>query len=232
MPFVFPNNNEVLEVPTLINEKKRGNKKKKPKKSKTFEAGNQKMTSKEEEKPSKERFECSHCGYRTQQKISLKRHLLSKHSETRHRCHCGKTYKWEVDLRRHQEAAHSDQTFPCSECQYQGTSRRNLSVHLRQNHSTPRPKLDCPICGDNLRTKASLQLHISLTHLKEGQVSCEECGQDLSSKSVLTRHMKEKHRGDQPGVVCPLCQKSFSRKSSMARHLKISHVSDQVQNED
>ena len=165
-------------------------------------------------------FQCGECEYKTKQKISLTRHILSLHSGQVQECECGKQYRWQVDLRRHREAAHSGKMFACRQCEYQGKSSRSLRAHEKARHSETRPDLTCPTCGAEFSSKGGLEVHIN-KHLGLRE-TCLECGNSFSSQSVLLRHMKQTHLEGNL-VTCPSCQKTFTRTDSLTRHVKTAH---------
>ena len=79
--------------------------------------------------------------------------------------------------------------------------------------------LSCNICHKSFTQFRYLQQHEKL-HLKT-TFECSICGQILKTKSNLNVHIKYMHKESSAYFQCHLCQSKFKRKYSLFKHLKI-----------
>ena len=93
------------------------------------------------------------------------------------------------------------------------SATRHRFVNSRQAHI-------CPYCRTLLRTKYSLQMHISVKHFNNRPFKCEECDKTFACNADLTKHIKTHQR--QPVQKCDECGKEF-RTGYMRRHKKLAH---------
>ena len=79
----------------------------------------------------------------------------------------------------------------------------------------------CPYCLDVLKTRYSLQKHISVKHFRHKPFSCTECNKTFSNNCDLKRHRSNSH-AQQKMVKCEICLKEY-RSGYLARHRQFAH---------
>ena len=89
--------------------------------------------------------------------------------------------------------------------------------------TTVERKLECGICGKQLKTAKSLKSHIE-RHWKS-RYHCTVCDKSFAGNASLKSHVTAVHEGQK--VSCPIeaCGRTFLSKNSLAAHVKI-HNSD------
>ena len=97
---------------------------------------------------------------------------------------------------------------------FRNNRNRYKFVDSRQAHV-------CPYCLNVLRTRYSLQKHISVKHLRHKPFSCTECNKTFSNNCDLKRHRSNSH-AQQKMVKCEICNKEF-RSGYLARHRQFAH---------
>ena len=103
---------------------------------------------------------CEHCGYQTNNKSSLTRHL---------RLHTG------------------EKPYVCEHCGYSASQKVHLMTHLRV-HTGEKPYA-CEHCAYRTSDKSSLTTHVWV-HTGEQPYACEHCEYRTGTKSHLVRHMR------------------------------------------
>ncbi|MPC50851.1 zinc finger protein 628-like [Portunus trituberculatus] len=107
---------------------------------------------------------CSFCGYVTDRKNNLKRHIQTMHeaSSVELEC-CGKRFFNKADMRAHTRALHRD-GYMCPVCRHvfcrKALLKRHLSVH------TGIKEFICCLCGYDTSHKSNLERHMR-THAKD-----------------------------------------------------------------
>ncbi|KAK4045588.1 zinc finger protein 225 isoform X2 [Daphnia magna] len=77
--------------------------------------------------------------------------------------------------------------------------------------------LKCEICGQVLKTRTGLRMHLLVHQGSKGKVfTCDVCGKGFSQASQLKTHMRI-HTGEKP-YKCDACDKSFSHASTLSEH--------------
>jgi len=81
----------------------------------------------------------------------------------------------------------------------------------------------CPYCRKVLKSRHSLNMHISVVHLAAKKFSCDDCEKQFATKADLMKHQKATH--DVAGkelVKCSICNESF-KSSYLKRHKYYKH---------
>jgi len=91
---------------------------------------------------------------------------------------------------------------------------RHRFVDSRQAHI-------CPYCRLILKTRYTLQKHISVRHFKNKPFPCSVCHKYFSTNADLRKHMKNTHE-QQEMVPCGVCGKEF-RSGYIRRHKQSAH---------
>ncbi|XP_033209818.1 zinc finger protein 718-like [Belonocnema kinseyi] len=86
------------------------------------------------------KFICDFCGFKTNLKSSLSRHIIASHlmtSKTRHHCNeCSKSYVWLSALNQHKRLVHSEfkPNFFCHYCEHKTNQKSSLLRHIALRH--------------------------------------------------------------------------------------------------
>ncbi|XP_033209851.1 zinc finger protein 676-like isoform X1 [Belonocnema kinseyi] len=88
----------------------------------------------------KPQFTCDICGYKSNRKATLKKHITTLHSQTsksRYKCDkCSRSYTWLSALNRHNQLDHAavKRQFICAHCGHQTNQKINLLKHIASRH--------------------------------------------------------------------------------------------------
>ncbi|XP_033208148.1 zinc finger protein 595-like [Belonocnema kinseyi] len=149
----------------------------------------------------KPKFICDYCGYKTNLKSSLLRHIASRHSQTlKTRYHCDKcpqSYTWLISLNQHK--------------------------HLK--HSPVKPQFFCDICGYKSNRKGNLVKHMTSKHFQTSSTRyyCDKCSRSYNWLGDLTRHKRSEHAAVKTRFICDHCGHKTNLKSSLAKHITSRH---------
>lgn len=115
---------------------------------------------------------CQFCGMRFTQKISVQKHIMSKHIvEPQFKCKmCGKAFK----------------------------AKYSLTLHEQLHTTLP---VACEVCGKAFGHKSALKKHMAYMHAKlqscaERSLKCHVCFKSFSSKSNVMRHERTHIKAD------------------------------------
>ena len=125
-----------------------------------------------------------------------------------------------TSFRYRQKSQIEEKEFNCNDCDYQGSTQRDLEKHIYIKH-TMTNKINCRICGEEFTEKRNLMHHRKKKHI-ETVAPCRKKieGQcDYSDEMCWWSHV-EKTGQDH---ACYICGKTFIDKNSMMKHRKIEH---------
>ena len=108
-----------------------------------------------------ELFKCWYCGYTTNERDDLKRHIILIHKDKK--------------------------LFSCSLCQYK-TNRKNALTNHMLVHTGKKP-FKCEKCDFAASQKGNLKRHIILKHSDVKSFKCQHCNYAASIKQHLLQHM-------------------------------------------
>ena len=115
--------------------------------------------------------ECDVCGDKLCSNQSLNHHKISFHDDMQdaneYNCNiCEKTFKHKHTLFTHKRT-HNTSRSRCDEC---GRDVKSISlvIHKRM-HISKSFSFECSICGEILKTKATLKMHVITLHKRTGQ---------------------------------------------------------------
>ena len=103
--------------------------------------------------------------------------------------------------------------FSCDKCENKYLHKSQLSVH----QETHNPWRKCDNCGEVLKSKQKLDVHIQRCTNKP-KFECKICGKKFVRHNLLKRHLVV-HSGIKP-FSCKPCNRSFSDKDYLRSHLK------------
>jgi len=90
-----------------------------------------------EENPKKQAFSCKKCDYSSENHVSLRKHILSKHEEVRYQCDkCEKNYSDSSALLRHRKTVHEGVIHKCDVCAKQFSESGAVTRHKKNIHSS------------------------------------------------------------------------------------------------
>ena len=192
-------------------------------------------------------IKCKDCGQKFPQKVNLKRHRKSCHSEDMIvKCDkCSFKLPSETELYIHTIKKHGqgDGKFPCPKCPKVYGFAKTLRNHMHYMHlglgipcrvcgevcskyglknheATHRTTKDfkCDLCSAAFKRKAELQIH-RRRHTKPYSVYCEVCGQGCFSGRELVEHRRI-HTGEKP-FACSICDYRCAHKPNLKIHMKV-----------
>ena len=107
---------------------------------------------------------CDLCDFSTTIPRSLRRHIESKHENTRrHRCdQCGYAALKASGLKVHIESVHEGIRYPCDQCAYSATTAGSLKNHVQARHEAL--NFLCDKCDFVAGKQTSLKFHIESKH--------------------------------------------------------------------
>ncbi|XP_033231819.1 zinc finger protein 530-like [Belonocnema kinseyi] len=153
----------------------------------------------------KPEFICDFCGYNSNTKCNLAKHMTSRHSQTlkyMHKCNkCACVYDCLENLSRHKLLVHAavKPQFICDFCGFKFTSKYHLIDHITSLHSSlisdsPRSRYKCDKCFRSYRHARNLSQHNRLEHAEvKPQFTCDFCEYKTNRKNSLVKHMKCRH---------------------------------------
>ncbi|XP_044272663.1 zinc finger protein 521-like [Tribolium madens] len=133
-------------------------------------------------------YRCGICDKDFKLNSVLQKHIKHVHLKdyNYYQCHmCGKQFCYRNSLKAHL-ITHNAKTIKCDLCPKKFATRVVLKKHLRNVHSDA-PPLTCHYCGKSIKFKNSLEKHIQVYHLRQGDI-CDICEKPLSNNKVLMKH--------------------------------------------
>ncbi|XP_033231833.1 zinc finger protein 765-like [Belonocnema kinseyi] len=149
----------------------------------------------------KPQFFCDVCGYKSNQKSNLSKHITFLHTQspkTSYKCDkCTRSYKSSDSLNRHKRLEHSavKTRFICDCCNYQSNLKCSLSKHITSRHpQTSETRYKCDKCSRSYRSLNSLNQHKRLEHAAViTRFTCDYCKHQTNLKSSLCKHITARH---------------------------------------
>ncbi|CAG5116304.1 unnamed protein product [Candidula unifasciata] len=105
----------------------------------------------------------------------------------------------------------------CVTCAAPFTDPVSLREHRRKDHPLDK-SYQCSYCTSTFMKHSHLVVHTRI-HTGTRPFICEECGNRFPKSSDLKRHQRV-HSGEKP-YRCALCNQSFTQKCSLEKHAKI-----------
>ncbi|XP_044260597.1 zinc finger protein 142-like [Tribolium madens] len=159
---------------------------------------------------------CSQCVFKTKSKSSLLRHTSVIHENTDalqwFSCDlCNYKTQQEMNLKRHKNYNHSSPEHTvwhnCPKCEYKTKHRGDLKLHLRRRHTEF--KYECTLCPFKANKGCTLKYHMINKHTPPEEkewLHCPKCNFRTTIQPSLTRHLKLRHRSDEPDyITCDSC---------------------------
>ena len=173
------------------------------------------------------RVRCEHCDMEFKRVEDMRAHALIH--EKRIICPIHNIlFQEEKEVYQHVNEAEQEDKFPKLTCCICKQTFKHMCLFMKhwRRHLNIAP-YKCDMCGKEVNTYASLQLHIKRIHEnvndkpKERAYKCEQCAKTFYSKGHLNEHIKGVHQT--ASVLCPDCPKVFSTEKRMKKHLFNTH---------
>ena len=155
---------------------------------------------------------------------NLKLHKQFVHEEQSSECDvCGKVFKNFFNFRSHRKIHNilmkknlSPEKHFCHMCGISTTSKKGLSIHLKNVHQSE--PVSCDKCGIKLKNMSSLKRHLKL-HDDERKGTCIPCGKETRN---LYRHNQNVHNKNRnKPAPCEVCGSTFKTIYILASHKKL-----------
>lgn len=179
----------------------------------------------------KKLFQCDLCGFESNRKHNLDRHLLSLHIKaTKFPCSfdgCLRQYTTRSALKLHLVRDHGESSsFDCKKCHQRFSCQSLLKIHQQRLTCRPRKlkaapaekKLSCTKCDFKTAHQFSLNQHMNLIHLNIRKTwKCDLCEDAVfSNRTSFNQHAFAVH--NKSHVQCPDCDQNFTDESQLSSH--------------
>ena len=136
--------------------------------------------------------------------------------------------KKNLSLTETKQSVADEDEYNCTECCFQGTSKKELDNHITLKH-----RIVCRNCGEELLTKSDLMYHRKNKHI-ESVAFCknkildkcrfvsEKCWWRHTEEKEVIQHSEKQHTADI--IKCYLCQAQFENKRTLMIHRKKEHI--------
>ena len=88
----------------------------------------------------------------------------------------------------------SEETFRCSKCEFETTTRTMLNKHITDVHEIKRYK--CDKCDFEDKTEEKLNKHITNIHMNDEDMKCRKCSYEAKERNDLSKHIADVHDVD------------------------------------
>ena len=108
----------------------------------------------------------------------------------------------------------------CSRCDFTGTSKHGLKVHIAKKHSTILVKnktINCQLCSETVKTEKELRKHMKIHSFKRANYKCEECNFLGENEETMKVHIGRKHSDH---FECGLCEIEAKTSENLETHLR------------
>ena len=179
------------------------------------------------------KWQCKYCSQRFRRKRELILHDRRVHDKKPYECtKCDKTFDATASMKLYLRS-HDIKDYPCKVCGKVTKSNLGLHTHIRI-HSRDRPNegkifgsrfqkklnlqqhtnlahrnLHCKICGQGMKTLATMRGHLAFVHNEKMQYKCRTCSEIFLAKNELRAHRRKVHPC--PGQQCAVCGKIISK---------------------
>uniref|UniRef100_A0A7G3AEK9 Putative c2h2-type zn-finger protein n=1 Tax=Lutzomyia longipalpis TaxID=7200 RepID=A0A7G3AEK9_LUTLO len=175
-----------------------------------------------EKKTTKEKLQCHICAALLKSSTSLRRHIMSRHTDSPPQlpCNiCNKTFHTQQSLKHHKMIMHHQQEPPpqhiCLQCDKIFSTAQILQQH-HLIHTGDKP-FECSLCQKTFRLKSSLENHMKI-HSDERPFQCNFCQKRFKIRKDCKNHERT-HTGQRP-FKCRHCGKDFGHSSARYNHEK------------
>ena len=175
---------------------------------------------KKNDKDDKDLQKCTECDYQCERKMSLIKHVNTKHRKSLKFDQCGDIIQDNNAMEAHMKRDHSekrlDKTQPSSE-----TIEKVSGVVIKN--------VKCDECNSDFTSKMALSQHMFTTHtptrIEDTGIFCNLCGEEFWKELDMVHHLNDHMKGyktDEP-FFCKLCGIGLTEKDAINKHM-ISHI--------
>ena len=144
---------------------------------------------------------CSFCDYKGENKIELRRHMNTKHTD---------------ELRVKENI--KDEEFNCMDCDFQTTSEAYLKNHINIKHT-----IICRICEMEFKDKRNLLQHRKKEHYSS-VAPCKKYAENNCPYKNETCFWNHTKTSESENIQCFICGKTFRNKIEIMKHRKLEHI--------
>ena len=172
-----------------------------------------------EQKP----YLCELCGKGFTLAVTLKRHIMARHSEHRSFCCgiCGKGFIRDCTLKQHMHKHLGLKSDYCPTCGIAFSNRSNLNRHMQIHNGLKFNS--CSLCDKSFYRKENLQKHMQkharLSKKSSKHHMCTVCHRNFYSEKMLANHMPS--HLDQKSYVCDVCNRGFTTLRCLKQHSSV-----------
>ena len=138
-------------------------------------------------------FQCTLCIYAAKKYGFVQTHIDKAHKRKFYCKFCDVLSYNTIEQKKHLEKYHTDKIFKCLLCEYVTYRNCTLDRHVKTFH---RPKFNCEICDNPIRTRRFLTLHKkkpirnrAVTH----KYMCQFCDYSICTARSYKRHVQKNH---------------------------------------
>ena len=170
-------------------------------------------------------YNCTSCDFVTKDKISLKKHIHSKHlPPSKFKCNlCDFKTNIKQKLKLHLQAKHNDSKHVCNECEKHFSLLDYLMRH-KENMHVKKETFKCGQCEFETKTKQGLKNHMNAVHEKI-KYECKSCSFKTGWYSHLGRHERMNHENKTFRYYsCSQCDYRGNAEERLRYHMKTQHL--------
>lgn len=160
-------------------------------------------------------------------KISLKKHILVKHTDSKiwYNCDkCDSKFPLKESLKQHILFVHTDKYIQCDLCDKKVKTQGGLKSHKKHIHNISVTWFKCDLCDHKSKTKSALTKHKSdIHHIGLVWIKCQKCNYKCKNNSQLNTHVKLAHIIKENIYKCNICNKLLKTSANLKSHITNVH---------
>uniref|UniRef100_A0A182PHG0 C2H2-type domain-containing protein n=1 Tax=Anopheles epiroticus TaxID=199890 RepID=A0A182PHG0_9DIPT len=175
--------------------------------------------------PCRERYQCEICPYKSYHTVAFTLHK-KKHEQNIGKSGfvCNNPYCLRMfdtlDELLNHKSSNPHRRYTCEICGNVLKHRVSLEVHMERHVGFTH--FQCPYCSSSFHTRTEVKNHLAAIHISEDRAECGECGAVFTSKKLLKQHL-ESHT-EERNFHCKDCERSFKTQHHLNRHIRAVHT--------